>query len=841
MRGQDSASEHDHEGKVPPPSFGQSARDENYPQPGEGSGNGWFAVPTTRPAQPEWPPAPAAPPAEPPTWPPAPAREPEDSGGWFAPEGAERSDEPGSTWPAPRSWQPPAPVTEHTPEAPPTGHFGFPKASPDPQSAWPPPAYDPQTEETRDPRAPWPVPTAPEPEAPQEAPPAWPAYDPQTEETRDTRSAWPAPAHPENDTRSAWPTPAQPEPENDTRSAWPGPAQPEAENDTRSAWPTPAQPEPENDTRSAWPAPVYDPGTEETRDSRAAWPPIPPKPDAEPQLPEGDTRSAWVPVSEGDVDTQDTRGAWPPPVYAPDTEETRDRDAAWPVPAYDPETEETRDHGKAGSWPPAPAQEWPGWPAAPTAEPTPVEEPTGVDATTSGLPPLPEWPADESERPGEPGDIAVWPPRLPVEESAAPGEPVESHDDPPVYPRHWPAAAHAAGSPAEPDTGVATVPGDRPEATPWPPAQQWASDTGTPWPSAAIPDEEPAETTIPREEQPAFQAFDPAVQESPQAFGAVNGTAADVPTDPEMPLQKVDPQPEQTQENLFTPPVPPAAPASPGRGFESLGAAPVTEGIVHPPLPKGYRPAEAAPITEVPVRKKGGGVKKVLLAGGSLVVIAAIGASAYMAYAGEDEPANEAAAPPVTNAPAAPGGEADPAPTVEAAMLDSETTDPRKLTINEAFPDAKISVNGRTFKRVKVNVTDDCASAAAGAFAQSLSENDCRRVLRATYVDGKKQYAVTTGIAVLPTKDAALAVDQTKNLGSNLWFRGLNGDPDSGADRVAISGGYAAGMVWGRYIVFSYATYADGHTPAEKEKDLGPVSGAFRDQTAEIIEKRVTG
>ncbi|GLX95700.1 hypothetical protein [Herbidospora sp. NBRC 101105] len=814
MRGQDSASEHDHEGKVPPPSFGQSARDENYPQPGEGSGNGWFAVTTSRPAQPEWPPAPAAQPAEPPTWPPAPAREPAESGGWFTPEDAERSEEPGPTWPTPHSWQPPAPVTEHTPEAPPTGHFGFPKASSDPVqgSAWPPPVYDPQTEETRDPRAPWPIPATPEPEADQTPPSAWPAYDPQPEETRDTRAAWPPKGEPD----TAW----QPPQEDDTRAAWPAPVYDpgtEETRDTRAAWPPKTDPE-TPETASAWQPPQED----DTRDTRAAWPPK-----TEPETPE--TASAWQPPQE-----DDTRAVWPPPVYSPDTEETRDRDAAWPVPAaYDPETEETRDHGKAGSWPPAPAQQWPGWPAAPTAEPpAPAEEPPVADATTSGLPPLPEWPAAEAERPGEPGDIAVWPPRLPGEESAAaPAEPVESHDDPPVYPRHWPAAAPQADAPAEPDTGAATVPGDRPEATPWPPAQQWASDTGTPWPSAAIPGEEPAETTIPREEQPAFQ-------EAQQSFGAVTG--ADVPTDPEMPLQKVDPKPEQTQENLFTPPVPPAAPASPGRGFESLGAAPVAEGIVHPPLPKGYRPAEAAPITEVPAKKKGGGARKVLLAGGALVVIAAIGASAYMAYSGEEDPGGEVAAPPVTNAPAAPGGEADPAPTVEAAMLDSETTDPRKLTLNEAFPDVKVSVNGRTFKRVKVDMTDDCASAAAGAFARSLSENDCRRVLRATYVDGKKQYAVTTGIAVLPTKDAALAVDQTKNLGSNLWFRGLNGDPDSGADRVAISGGYAAGMVWGRYIVFSYATYADGHTPGEKEKDLGPVSGAFRDQTAEIIEKRVT-
>ncbi|WP_066369029.1 hypothetical protein [Herbidospora mongoliensis] len=806
MRGQDSGSEHDHEGKVPPPSFGQSSRDENYPQSGEGQGSGWFAAPTARPPQPEWPPAPTSqPPAEPPTWPPAPAREPESSGSWFsqpppAPAAdTERPEEPATTWQAPRSWQPPAPVTEHTPEAPQatwpestspensdtpaTGHFGFPIAAqgpndPDQRSAWPPPVYDDAAAETRDTRAAWPITGA---------------YDPLTEETRDPRAAWPVPA-----------------------------PQPEAEIDT-------------HDTKSAWPAPVYDPETEDTRDPRATWPPL--------QRPDG---SGWAPRPEAEIDTQDTRAAYSPDTYSPDTEETRDRNAVWPVPVYDPETEETRDHSKSGSWPPA--QQWTGWPAAPAAEPpTSVEEPIAPDATTSGLPPLPEWPGD-NERPGEPGDIAVWPPRLPGEESATTVEMIESDDDPPVYPRHWPSAAHQAEPAAEPDTradtGVATVPGERPEVTLWPPAQKpaerWASDTGTPWPSAAIPGEEPAETTITREEQPAFQGFDPVILETPQPFGLVNGTVTDVPTDPEMPVQKVDPKPEPEQDSLFTPPVP-VVPVSPGRGFESLGVAPtVAEVIVHPPLPKGYRPAEAAPITEVPARKKGGGARKVLMAGGSVVAIAAIGAAAYMAYTGSEE-SGEAATPPVTAPPATAAGQAPaPAPTVEAAVLDSETTDPRKLTLAEAFPAAKINVNGRTFKRVKVNITDNCAAAAAGAFAQSLSENDCRRVLRATYVDGKKQYAVTTGIAVLPTKDAALAVDQTKNLGSNLWFRGLNGDAESGADRVAISGGYAAGMVWGRYIVFSYATYADGHTPAEKEKDLGPVSGAFRDQTAEIIEKRVT-
>ena len=57
--------------------------------------------------------------------------------------------------------------------------------------------------------------------------------------------------------------------------------------------------------------------------------------------------------------------------------------------------------------------------------------------------------------------------------------------------------------------------------------------------------------------------------------------------------------------------------------------------------------------------------------------------------------------------------------------------------------------------------------------------------------------------------------------------------------RMEIAGGYGAGLVWGRYIVFSYATYSDGRTPGPDDTKLAPVSGAFRDHTTKVIEKRL--
>nr|SBO92067.1 hypothetical protein BN4615_P1581 [Nonomuraea gerenzanensis] len=196
--------------------------------------------------------------------------------------------------------------------------------------------------------------------------------------------------------------------------------------------------------------------------------------------------------------------------------------------------------------------------------------------------------------------------------------------------------------------------------------------------------------------------------------------------------------------------------------------------------------------------------------------------------------ATRASVPPPTVAQSAPPEAAG------TSILNSEQTDPQKLSLSEAFPKKKVDAAGTTFTRVKADMETTCDKAATGAFADALKEHKCSRVLRATYVDSKRRYAVTTGIAVLPDKNAATTADQTKDLGRNIWFRPLPGPRSSGGERVHIAGGYAAGLVWGRYIVFSYATHADGHTPEAKDKTLPKVSGEFRDQTSLVLERRIT-
>ncbi|WP_188190946.1 hypothetical protein [Nonomuraea sp. SYSU D8015] len=300
------------------------------------------------------------------------------------------------------------------------------------------------------------------------------------------------------------------------------------------------------------------------------------------------------------------------------------------------------------------------------------------------------------------------------------------------------------------------------------------------------------------------------------------------------------------------PPLPPAGSQKlPDLPFarESWGQRPSTA-LDLPTPPQGSGPAfppgafKQPPFQTPPPPPPPGKSKRALLVTLGALALAGVATGGFFAY--------QAVTNPSATTTAARGGSSTPSaqPTEEpeatptdvpgASVLNSEQTDPQKLSLSEAFPKKKVSAAGTTFTRVKADMETTCDKAATGAFAEALKEQKCSRVLRATYVDSKRRYAVTTGIAVLPTKEAAEAADQAKNLDKNVWFRPLPGPDGSGGERVHIAGGYAAGLVWGRYIVFSYATHADGHTPETKEKTLPKVSSAFRDQTSLVLERRVT-
>ncbi|SDH90263.1 hypothetical protein [Nonomuraea jiangxiensis] len=551
--------------------------------------------------------------------------------------------------------------------------------------------------------------------------------------------------------------------------------------------------------------------------------------------------------------------------------------------------------GREATMPPWPGEKPSPWPAKPVVPGAPPWEPP--PAFTAAAAGMRVWPAPVSDQHGMP----PWP----AATGELVAEPDEPDDQLPAFdsnatnpegftrPAHYfdPEAAkrdaaqqeatqHQAPQPAafaqEPDESTAPQPIDpqitspaavRPTEPQHGPAHMQA-DT-PPAPQEDTPNLEETRPGPIRMGNVPLAAPVPLQQEDTHPFARedlTRPTSAD-PAQPPTPAHYFDPEAAERDAQLFSPhPTNPAArPPEPGdvpvwppnqQAAEKIPDLPFpretwgqrhTTSLELPPPQSAYPagafkqpPFQTPPPPPAPPAKS----KRALFVTLGALALAGVATGGFFAYRAVSDPApTTAAARPTASAPAPTDvpSSAPPADVPGASVLNSEQTDPQKLSLSEAFPKKKVSAAGTTFTRVKAGLESSCDKAAAGAFADALREQKCSRVLRATYVDSKRRYAVTTGIAVLPTKDAATAADAAKDLSHNVWFRPLPGADGSGGERVHIAGGYAAGLVWGRYIVFSYATHADGHTPEAKEKTLPEVSGAFRDEISLVLERRLTG
>jgi hypothetical protein len=144
----------------------------------------------------------------------------------------------------------------------------------------------------------------------------------------------------------------------------------------------------------------------------------------------------------------------------------------------------------------------------------------------------------------------------------------------------------------------------------------------------------------------------------------------------------------------------------------------------------------------------------------------------------------------------------------------------KTITATGLFPNAQVTVNGLKFTRVVSALNTHCSLAARGAFAAALSSARCQRVVRATFVDSAKQYAVTAGVAALPGNGAASKVDRAKLFGPDIWFTGLDGPASSGASVIGKTVGVGYDVVYGRFIVYALSTYATGHNPTGQQTEI---------------------
>ncbi|WP_433142057.1 hypothetical protein ACQPZ8_45280 [Actinomadura nitritigenes] len=224
----------------------------------------------------------------------------------------------------------------------------------------------------------------------------------------------------------------------------------------------------------------------------------------------------------------------------------------------------------------------------------------------------------------------------------------------------------------------------------------------------------------------------------------------------------------------------------------------------------------------------GGGAGLVLAALVALFVLGGTGSKGDGATRKAAEPSHGASAPPKASTP----------PKPKPTDINDEKTDPKDLSFTEAFPEATVQLGSRTFARDRWSINKDLGYAARGSMLKALQRESCRKVVRATFVNKIKTWAVTTGIAVMPNRAAALRVSRAGDPAKYEWFRGMSGQQAKDIDRA---GGYAAVTVRGRYVLYAYVQDPSGKQIKPGDQLAKQIAQEFLGYDARPIEARAHG
>lgn len=272
-------------------------------------------------------------------------------------------------------------------------------------------------------------------------------------------------------------------------------------------------------------------------------------------------------------------------------------------------------------------------------------------------------------------------------------------------------------------------------------------------------------------------------------------------------------------------------------GAPDGGQAPVITPVYHA---EGGVPIDAPPAGEPPKGASGGNWRRVALIGGGAAVVLAAAIALFAVGGsgpggkteGEARKAAQPSAEPVPSAPATPTRSAAP------VNIANEKTDPKDLAFRDVFPDAALRLGGRTYTRDRWSLNRDVRYAARGSMLRALEREKCRKIIRATYIDRESGLAVTSGIAVMPTKAAAVTVSKAGDPAKYEWFRGMAGKHSPDIDRA---GGYAAATVRGRYVAYAYVQWANGRKAKPGDPLIKEAAQQFIDYDLRPIMARARG
>ncbi|RKS76130.1 hypothetical protein BZB76_1480 [Actinomadura pelletieri DSM 43383] len=244
---------------------------------------------------------------------------------------------------------------------------------------------------------------------------------------------------------------------------------------------------------------------------------------------------------------------------------------------------------------------------------------------------------------------------------------------------------------------------------------------------------------------------------------------------------------------------PPSQFGTGGQGADPYG--PPADGPTMPssgPPPTGRR-------RNLPLVIGGAVVAGILLIGGGVVASSAL----------SDDSKSKKTATPAKTTPQQPQPAPSPTqPVLEPVKLQSRTTDPKPLTLKEAFGNGKFKVGKHRYVRTAANQTKSCAAFVGGAkLEKALKKGGCTQALRATYALTSGSLIGTVGVFNLETEEAAeLAVKAAADKDAFLVALPGKGVSKTNGKGEALGTSEARG----HYLVMTWVQRPDGKKIATK-------------------------
>jgi hypothetical protein len=202
----------------------------------------------------------------------------------------------------------------------------------------------------------------------------------------------------------------------------------------------------------------------------------------------------------------------------------------------------------------------------------------------------------------------------------------------------------------------------------------------------------------------------------------------------------------------------------------------------------------------------------------------------------------EASSQAPTDSPSDPSSESPSAsPSRSRGDVSSRVADPRPLTAAEVFPHAFESNAGRTYARLKTEVSSSCSGSAYGITAALLNAEGCTQIVRATFVDNTRTFVATVGIANLPDEASANRIATSLRTPDTGAFTPLRVPGTAAANFDFTSGTYVSWQIRGHYVVYADVARADSRSASQSDPAVQLVGTNLRRVVLIAIIKRELG